>query len=139
MSQIDAIFHFASVAAARADPIVQQYMSRGDDGQLQFRGDLTVANVRVWRPSADVAGTDSDGNPTVTHTYLTGFFVFVSADHVVPALRDHPALQVAVDRDKMNARQAGMVLKNNVTAPILQDMRFEPILAGMDPPWGAWI
>jgi hypothetical protein len=138
MSQIDAMFKFASLAAAKADPVVQHYMALDDSQQAQFQLNIIIPGVQVWRASQDVVGTDTDGNPTVTHTFLPGYFIFVSADHIIPELRDHPALQVAVDRDKMNARQVGMVLKTNITNTLLQDLRFQPIYAGMNPPWGAW-
>jgi hypothetical protein len=138
MPQYDAMFKFASLAAAKADPVVQQYMAMDDAQVAQFRLDLIIPDVKIWRASQDVAGTDADGNPTVTHTFLPGYFIFVSASQIIPALRDHPALQVAVDRDKMNARQAGMVVRNNITNTVLQDVKFEPVYAGMDPPWGAW-
>jgi hypothetical protein len=138
VSQIDAMFKFASLAAAKADPVVQHYMSLDDSQQAQFQLNIIIPGVQVWRASQDVIGTDADGNPTVTHTLLPGYFIFVSADHVISELRDHPALQVAVDRDKMNARQVGMVLKSTITNSLLQDLRFQPIYAGMNPPWGSW-
>lgn len=138
MPQIDAMFKFASAAEARADPVVQAYVRQDDNNQPIFRADVVIPGVRVWRASADTPGTDADGNHFVTHTFLPGYFIFVSASQVIPALRDHPALQVAVDRDKMNARQSGMVLRSTVNNTVLQDLRFEPIYAGMNPPWGAW-
>lgn len=138
MPQIDVMLKFASLAAAKADPVVQRYTALDDAQQSQFMPDLVIPDVKVWRASQDVAGTDAEGNSMVTHTYLTGYYVLVSLPQVVTALRDNPAVQVAVDRDKMNSRQTGMVLKSNVTTPVLQDLRFQPVYAGMNPPWGAW-
>lgn len=36
MPQYDAMFKFASLAAAKADPVVQQYMAMDDAQQMQF-------------------------------------------------------------------------------------------------------
>jgi hypothetical protein len=60
----------------------------------------------------------------------------ISLDHVVPALLNHAAVQLVVDRDMMNARQPGAVLKSTVGNVVLQDLRFGPVFAGMNPPWG---
>ena len=136
MPQIDVVLKFDSIAAAKADPTVQQYRNAIED---LWGGDSVIPNLKVWRVSQDVAGTDGEGNPTVTHTYLPGFFVLVSLPRVVNALRDHAAVQFVVDREKMNAREAGMVLRKTVSNAVLNDFRFEPVFAGMDPPWGAWL
>lgn len=136
MPQIDVVLKFASIAAAKADPTVQQYRNQIED---LWAGDSVIPNVKVWRVSQDVAGTDVEGNPTVTHTYQTGFFVLVSLPRIVNVLRDHAAVQFAVDREKMNTRDSGMVLRKTVSNAILNDFRFEPIFAGMEPPWGAWL
>jgi hypothetical protein len=70
------------------------------------------------------------------HHPLAGYFVMISLDHVVPALLNHAAVQLVVDRDMMNARQPGAVLKSTVGNVVLQDLRFSPVFAGMNPPWG---
>lgn len=129
MPQIDVMLKFASLAVAKADLIVQRYMALDDAQQSQFAPDLVIPDVKVWRASQDVNGV---------HSYLSGYYILVSLPQVIPSLRDHPAVQVAVDRDKMNARQSGMILKSNVTNAVLQDLHFQPIYAGMEPPWGAW-
>ncbi len=133
--QIDVVLKFADVATAKADAVV---LSHYDAVQDAFAGDRVIPNVKVWRTSQDVAGTDAQGNPTVTHTYLPGFFVLISLPRVVPELRDHAAVQVVIDRDKANARQAGMILRKTVTNAVMQDLRWSPVFAGSDYPWGAW-
>lgn len=135
---IDVMLKFASRAAALADPVVQLYKNKDANNQDQFAPDLILPNVRVWRASQDTPGTDADGNPTVTHNYLPGFYILVSLPRTEPSLRDHAAIQVAADRDKMNARQDGMVLRKSFSDTLMQDLRFEPVFAGMTPPWGAW-
>lgn len=133
---IDALLKFASLAAAIADPVVQAHM---DAAQTLFRSDYVIPDVKVWRNSQDVAGTDAQGNPTITHTYLPGYFVLVSLRTLTPAaiaLRDHAALQIVIDSDKAAARQTGMVIKSNVAGAILQDIRMQPIFAGRDYPFG---
>ena len=135
MPQIDVVLKFASLSAAKADPVVQKYRDEIED---LWAGDSVIPNIKVWRVSQDIHGTDSEGNPTVTHTYQSGWFVLVSLPRIVNALRDHAAVQFAVDREKMNAREAGMVLRKTVSDAVLNDFRFEPVFAGMNPPWGAW-
>jgi hypothetical protein len=129
MPQIDVMLKFATRAAALADPVVAQYLSKDDQGQDQFQTNDVLPNMRLWRASQDINGV---------HTYLTGYYILVSLPQTIPSLRDHSAIQVAADRDKMNARQAGMILRTAIPMGTLQDIRFEPVFAGMDPPWGAW-
>lgn len=132
MSQCDAVLKFPDRATAMADAVVisQTYL----DGQSvrQWLGQ-NVVECQIWRASQDTV--DGLGNPV--HHPLPGFFVLVSLPAVIPALLNHAAVQLVVDRDKMNAGQAGMVLKSGVSNAILQDIRISPIFAGMSPPWGA--
>lgn len=136
MPQIDVILKYASRAAALADLVAQTNID--NQNVRDFLSDRAIPNLQVWRASQDVAGTDADGNPTVTHNYLSGFFVLISLPRVVPALRDDAAVQVVIDRDKANAREAGAILKSTVGAAVLQDLRFSPVFAGADYPFGAW-
>ena len=133
--QIDVILKFADMATAKADFVVASHYDAVQDA---FAGDRVIPNVKVWRASQDVGGTDGQGNPTVTHTFLPGYFVLISLPRVVPALRDHAAVQIVINRDKANARQAGMTLRKTVSDVVMQDLRFSPVFAGFDPPWGAW-
>lgn len=135
--QIDVVLKFASLAAAKADPVVQQHRDAIAD---LFAGDRVIPNLKVWRASQDVAGADAEGNPTVTHNYLAGWYMLVSLEsgRVPNALRDHAAVQVAINRDKASARQVGAIIRSTVGAVVLQDIRFEPVFSGSDPPWGAW-
>lgn len=135
MPQIDVLLKFATVTAARGDPIIQRYMS---PDQATFSPDLVIPNIHAWKASQDVPSIDADGTPIVTHTYLPDFYVLVSLPQAVPDLRDDTATTLAIDRDKMNARQSGMTIKTTLARPELQDIRFEPVFAGMDPPWGNW-
>lgn len=129
MPQIDVILRFASLAAAKADASVRQHYDAIED---LFAGDRVIPNIKVWRASQDVAGTDGEGNPTVTHTYLTGWFVLVSLPRLVPALRDHAAVQVVINGE------TNEIIRKTVTNAVMQDLRFEPVFAGRDYPWGNW-
>jgi len=126
--QIDVVLKFASRAAARSDPIVSQHY---DVMQDLFAQDRVIPDLKVWRMSQDVNGA---------HTMLPGWFLLVSlqSGRVPDALRDHPAVQIVINRDKANARQAGAIIRSTVSAALLQDLRFEPMFAGSDYPWGAW-
>lgn len=135
--QIDVILRFASLAAAKADPVVQQHRDALAD---LFADDRVIPNLKVWRASQDTTGTDPEGNPTVTHNYLAGWYMLVSLEsgRIPNALRDHAAVQVAINRDKANNRQTGAVIRSTVGAAVLQDLRFEPVFAGSDLPFGSW-
>lgn len=128
MAQIDYFLKFASRAAAMADVVATMQTGLDDQGVKQWLASNCV-EVDVWRDSQDVAGV---------HSYMSGFFVLISLDRVMVALRDHAAVQLVVDRDKMNARQPGFVLASGVSNAILQDIRISPVFAGMNPPWGAF-
>lgn len=72
----------------------------------------------------------------VTHTYLTGWYGCISLPPAgVPALINHPNLAVAIDRDLSAAGQVA-ILKNNLSNTLLQDIRFSPLLAGSNYPFG---
>lgn len=131
MGQIDYFLKFSSRAAAKADAVAALETVLDDQGTAQWLLS-NVVEVTAWRASQDT--TDGQGN--VVHTPLSGFFVLISLNRVVPALRDHSAVQLVVDRDAMNARTPGFVLKSGVTNLILQDLRISPVFAGMNPPWG---
>lgn len=126
--QIDVVLKFASLAAAKADPVVQQHY---DALQDLFASDRVIPNVKVWRASQDVGST---------HNYLAGWYMLVSLEsgRVPNALRDHAAVQVVINRDKANARQPGAIIRSTVGAAVLQDLRFEPVFAGSDYPWNNW-
>lgn len=126
MSQIDVVLKFADLATAKADPAVRNHM---DDLQEMFAADRVIPNIKIWRASQDVGGV---------HNYVAGWYALISLDHIVPALRDHAAVALVIDRDKANARIAGAVIRSTVGAAVLQDMRMEPVFAGCDYPWGAW-
>lgn len=131
--QFAAVIAFANVTAAKADPDVRQNYDAAQD----LFADDRVLSVRAWRDSQDIAGVDGDGNPTVTHNYLPGVFFVISLPRLVPSLRDNASIRAVLNLDKCAARTAGCVVKANVSNAMLQDIRFSPIFAGMDIPWGA--
>lgn len=142
MSPIDYILRFTDAATAKADAqMLASALGADDQGVKQFRADHCLVFAAVWRNSQDTTttGTGPDGQQITVpvHHPMTGFFVLVSLQQIVPALRDHAAVQLVIDRDKLNARQAGMIIRSTVGAVVLQDIRFSPVFAGMDPPWGS--
>lgn len=138
MPQIDAIVKFTDLATALTDPVVQQHASRDAQGNLVFQNDHVIADIKVWRVSQDVNGatTGPDGQtiPTVTHTFLSGYFALISLPQIIPALRDHPAIQVVINRDANTIIRRGI----GINLALLNDMCFAPIYMGCTYPWGAW-
>lgn len=126
--QIDVVLKFASLAAAKADPVIQRHY---DAIQDLFAQDRVIPGLEVWRASQDVGSV---------HTLLPGWFLLISLEsgRIPAALRDHPAVQVVINRDRANARQAGAIIRSTVSQALLQDLRFQPVFAGADYPWGAW-
>src|SRR4051812_42819408 len=110
MGQIDYFLKFASRAAAKADAVAGLQTVNDDLGVNQWLASNCV-EVTIWRNSQDTL--DGQGNPV--HTPLAGFYVLISLNHVVPALLNHAAVQLVVDRDAMNTRTPGFVLKSGVT------------------------
>jgi len=131
MGQTNYVLKFSSRAAAQADAVAGLETILDDQGARQWLASNSV-EVTIWRNSQDTV----DGSGNVVHTPLSGFFVLISLDRVVDALLNHSAVQLVIDRDKMNARQPGFILKSGVSNAILQDLRISPIFAGMDVPWG---
>lgn len=131
---IDAILRFTDFNTAKADVIAQGYM---DQLHALFKADQVIPDLKVWRASQDVIGTDGDGQPTVTHTYLSGWFCLVSVVTIPNNLKNLSAIQFAYNRDLANARQP-CILKSNVSVPLLADLRFSPVFMGSDLPWGQW-
>ncbi len=127
-TQIDVVLKFASLAAAKADPVIQQHRDTVED---LFAEDRVIPNMQVWRASQDVNGV---------HTPLSGWFLLISLEsgRIPNALRDHASVQVVINRDKANARQAGAIIRSTVSQALLQDLRFQPVFAGSDYPWGNW-
>lgn len=136
--QIDAILQYSSLAAAEADPLVAAHsFVDPDTGQLVFRSENVIPDVKVWKASQDTTSI-VNGVTVVTHTYLTGYFILVSLPFIYVPLRDDPALIVAIDRDKANAGEPGAVLKSPISLAALQDYRIAPLFAGSSYPWGHW-
>lgn len=135
--QYDYVLKFADKTTAMADAtaVSQTYL----DGQgVRQWATSNVVELTVWRNSQDTnGGNDPDGNAIIVHHPLAGYFVLFSLPRVVPALVNHPAVQLVVDRDQMNAGTPGFVLASGVSNAILQDIRFSPVFAGMNPPWGS--
>lgn len=122
---IDYFFKFSTEAVAIADA----------SGTLYYAGaswdlNCVAPNLQVWRVSQDV----SDGQGGFIHTYLTGWYGCVSLDHTDSTLVNHPSLQIAIDRTKAALGQVA-ILKSNLGA-VLQDIRFSPVFAGSNYPFG---
>lgn len=132
----DYYLKFADEATAKTT--LAAYLTPDGDwpGNVLRTGGPGGADLKFWRASQDVAGTDADGNPTVTHSYLPGFFILYSDMRLIPALRDAAFVQVVLDRDKAIKRQAGGVIKSTVPIALLKDLRWSPVWAGDSPPWG---
>jgi len=129
MAQTDYFLQFASEAAALT-------ALQSVTGSSIWPQDYAFPGLQFWRASQDSTGVDSSSNPITTHNYLAGFFVMLSLQSARPALLNSSAVQIVLDRDKANARQAGAVLKSNVSGVVLQDLRFQPVPAGADYPYG---
>lgn len=129
---IDYILKFASEDAAKT--ALASRLSRDEKGVLHWPSEYCLPGLTVWRDSQDTI--DAEGN--TIHTPLTGFFILVSLDRVLPALRDAAAVHVVVDRDKAVARDKTAVIKSNVSVAILKDLRWSPVYQGSDNPWGTW-
>ena len=132
MPQYDAILRWDSAAEAKADAIALAHSDPDELNVRQWMLDHVIPNVKVWRASQDTV----DGGGNVTHNYLPGYYVLISATHRIPALEATGAIQLVINRDKMNAREAGFVVRSTVAPSVLQDIRFEPVFCGMDMPWG---
>ena len=131
MMMYDYGFHFASAAAAKADAtmLAGQFHTATGDSPESWAQDHVIAGLQCWQPSKDVAGTDSDGNPTTTHTYLVGYFVLVMIGSAAPiaVLNNHAALQFTLNRTRFEASQT-FVTKNNIGA-IISDVACSPLPA----------
>ncbi len=128
---IDYFFKFTDEASAIADASGTIYYSAGFTlRSVVYPGTWnpyrTIPNLQVWRTSQDIGGV---------HSFLPGWFGMIMVPQTIPALTNHSALQLAIDREAISAGQPG-ILKCNVTA-ILQDLRFQPVPMGSQYPFGA--
>lgn len=140
---IDYFFKFTNEAAAIADASGTIYYTppqtfNGVTTPGSWNADRVAPGIQVWRASQDVAGSvigpGGVSVPTVTHTFLAGWFGIISIPIVKAALMNHSALQIAMNRELAAAGQAA-ILKNNLGA-LLQDLRFSPVFAGSNYPFG---
>lgn len=144
MSQYIAILKFTNKAEALADVIATMSARTGKDingaDVKDWMADRAM-RIQVWRASQDTTTTvTGPGGQQITvpvHNYLSGYYVLISLNRLVLALRDHAALQLVIDLDKLNARQAGGIIRSTVGAAVLQDIRFAPTYLGMNVPWGS--
>jgi len=105
---IEHVLAFNTEADAIADTIVGAYHSAAtEEFPAAWRGDVCIPGIKCWDARNDVTGTDSDGIPIVTHTYLPGWWICIGHQHVHPELRDHPNCRFVSDHD---AREAGAVV-----------------------------
>lgn len=134
--QYAAIFRFNNWVSAKADTEIRKQMHTAlNDIDLDLLRDRAM-EVNVWRHSQDVIGTDVEGNQTRIHNYFNGATFIISLPFLIRELRDHPALQVVLNLNKCEAKIVGCVVKSNISNVILQDLRFSPVFAGMNLPWG---
>jgi hypothetical protein len=131
--QFDCIFKWDTVIDARADVKMLAHSILDDQGVRQFVQDHVISNIKVWRASQDTVDISGD----TLHNYLPGFFALISVDHRIPVLENDPALQVCVNRDKMNAGQTPYLFLSSYSAAILKDIRFAPIYMGANFPFGS--
>jgi len=103
---IDYLLNFQTEAAAQADPIVGAYWLAGANGNPgSWRGDVCIANVEVWSPAQDAPGTPTTrpGGRTIVaapvHSYLPGWFIWISSAAASAALASHPALEISADSE----------------------------------------
>ena len=138
---IDYFFHFSSEAVAIADASGTIYHRPADvpnNIPAMWNPDRVTPGLQIWRNSLDTSGgLDSFGNNIVVHHYLTGWYGCVSLDHQDATLLAHAGLQLAIDRDLSAAGQVA-IIKSNVGVA-LQDLRFSPVFAGSNYPFGALI
>ena len=126
-------FKFASGAAAKTAAAALGHYNATVDPQTGLPAgwaqDHVIAGLQCWQPSKDVAGTDSLGNPTVTHTYLVGYFVLVMIGSAAPiaVLNNHAALQFTLNRTRFENNQT-FVVKNNIGG-IISDVACSPLPA----------
>jgi hypothetical protein len=122
MTQVDCILRFNNEADALA--AVDLIEEKTEDGWSQDH----VMSVTVTRISTGVP--------------IAGFFLWVSLtiEQAIrwQRLRDNAAVQLVINRDKANAREAGAIIKSTVGAALLQDILIEPVYAGCDWPFGGW-
>jgi len=126
-------FKFASQAAAITAATALGHYNATVDPQTGLPAgwamDHVIAGMQCWRPSQDVSGTDSDGNPTTTHAYLTGYFVLIVAASAAPiaVLNNAAALQFTLNRTRFEAGQS-FVTKNNIGG-VISDIACSPLPA----------
>lgn len=119
---IDYLRKFTDEASAKADPVVGAYFVNG-----AWRGDRVIPDTKVWNINNDVAGTSPDGDPTVTHTYDAGWFITISEDVDVPALRADASCVLAVDWSGPSVLAA-----NPPAGTQAKDYRVSPVFAGRE-------
>lgn len=127
---IDYLLTLADQNTAIADPVVGAYYNDG------WRGDIVFQPIQIWQPANDVTGTDGDGNPITTHTYLVGFSLIISSNARVPALDTHPATQLVTDRNKALAGKP-FVIQSIFTDAQLATYMLQPVPMGSNYPFGA--
>lgn len=115
----DYVLRFANLATAKADAIAAADALNVDASDFASDHAMQVAVTRI--------STGAD---------VPGFYVLISFPRAVPALLNHPALQVAIDRDRCKARLSGCIVRSTIGAQVLQDITISPVYMGSDFPWG---
>lgn len=123
---------------SRPDAVRDSAMQRDALADL-FAMDHVVSDVRTWQANKDRQdGRDELGEVLVRHDYDQGYALLVSLPDLVPELRYHPATILVVERERANARAANAVIMTTLPPGHLRQLRFEPVPAGADYPWGNW-
>lgn len=138
---IDYFFQFANEAAAIANAsgsiyytVASSSSSSGFPRAGGWNQDRVVPGLQIWRASQDVANPSSLGGG-FTHTMLPGWYGCISIPSVDNTLVNHANLQIAIDRD-LSAAGGTAILRSNVSSGVLQDLRFQPVFAGSNYPFG---
>ena len=100
------------------------------DGHGNIRADICIQGVQRWSTLQDVAGTDSQGNPTVTHTYMPGFGVVCEFQTRQPALEADAITYLVTDYGAAALGKPFVVLTPYFAIAQLQTMVLQPVFAG---------
>lgn len=119
---IDYLEKFASEDDAKADPVVGAYFVNG-----AWRDTVCVPGVKVWDSRLDVAGTDADGNPIITHQFMPYWYVMIASDVPNDTLLNAASCALAVDWS------GPTVLKSDIPINQIAFYQVSPVIEGRNP------
>ena len=126
-------FQYANTAAAIVDGEAQGVYNPALPNPFPL--DHVLPGLKCWRPSQDVPITNPSPPPAnlMTHTYLAGYYVLVSAQSSEPnaAFLADPNLAFALDRTA-HAAGGAFVVKNNIGG-VISDLACSPWFADPAP------